>query len=96
MHVATRIKLSHGGIYNGISRAAFAPSAELLVVVFPFYVAVFGLEGFVHTHVGPVRENVFVEVPPGYFADPDLDAFFTCVELLGGVVISCCADGASC
>jgi len=49
VHIAAVIELSHGGVDDGVARSTFSPCFEMLVIVFPVYVGIFGLEWFVHT-----------------------------------------------
>ena len=86
MHVSRLQQLTHRGVDEGISRAARGPFVEKGWVVIPFDVGVFRFERFVHTDVGPMGEDMFVEIPPGEFGDPGFDARVAGVEEGGGGV----------
>lgn len=48
VHVAGVIKLAHSGIDDWVAGFAFAPCFEMFLIVLPFDICVFGLEGLVH------------------------------------------------
>jgi hypothetical protein len=48
VHPADSVELAHGGIDNGLTGATLTPGFEVLVVVPPLNVGVFGFERFVH------------------------------------------------
>lgn len=52
VHVACMVELAHGGVDEGVAGLALGPFGEEVVIVFPFYVRVFRLEGFVHARGG--------------------------------------------
>lgn len=48
MHPPTAVQLAHGSVDDWIACPAFAPSFELVLIVFPVYVGVLELKGLVH------------------------------------------------
>ena len=58
VHVACIVELAHGGVDEGVAGLALGPFGEEVGVIFPLYVRVFGLEGFVHARVGRVSLSV--------------------------------------
>lgn len=87
VHPAGMNKLSHRSIDYWISRPPLLPSLKVALIILPNDIRVLGFKRFIHTHIWPMRKNMFIKIPPSDFRDPGLDSLDAAVEFLGGVVI---------
>lgn len=108
---AAIIELPHGSINNRVSCLSFTPSFEVLLVILPVDIGVFGLERRIHTvniscrlcygqadlpDIWPMGHDVLVEISPGHLADPSLNTLIARIEPLGSIMVPSRSDGSSC
>ena len=77
VHVARLVNLSHGCIYQWITRSAIAPRSKQgfgIIAMFPLDVVIFSFEGVMRC-MRKVSQNLGIKVPPDQLAEPHSSTF---------------------
>lgn len=72
VHIPRVEQLAHCGVDERVPGLSRAPFVKKGGVIRPFDIGVFWFKRFIHTHIRPMRQHMFVEIPPGDFGDQPL------------------------